>query len=175
MNNGSATAGDSAGAKLDRQLENANAHAVDTWRLAVRRARAAAIAHAVVAVAIAVGGAGVASLGAWQLYTLSDMLPSAVTLCVAGVILLLGALRWGLNNRHYENAMLGIGAASASYTIFLFRLAMVRELIRRAAEESPDADQLRELDTLLHEIDQDTRSALGGQPKSLDDLFNQLS
>lgn len=175
MNNGRVAAGDSTGAKLDRQLENANAHAVDTWRLAVRRARATAIAHAVVAVAIAVGGAGLLGLGAWQLYTLHDTPLSAVTLCVAGVILLLGALRWGLSTRHYENAMLGIGAASASYTIFLFRLAMVRELVRRAAEESPDATQLRELDKLLHEIDKDTRSALGGQPKSLDDLFNQLS
>lgn len=175
MNNGSATAGDSASAKLDRQLENANAHAVDTWRLAVRRARAAAISHAVVAVAIAVGGAGLLGLGAWQLFALRDTPLSAVTLCVAGVFLLLGALRWGLNNRHYENAMLGIGAASASYTIFLFRLAMVKELVRRAAEEPTDATQLRELDKLLHEIDQDTRSALGGQPKSLDDLFNQLS
>jgi len=165
----------SAGAKLDKQLESANAHAVDTWRLAVRRARAAAIAQAVVAVGIAVGGAGLLGLGAWQLFSLQSMPASAIVLGIAGVSLLLGVLRWGLNNRHYENAMLGLGAASASYTIFLFRLAMARELVRRAAEEPGDTTQLRELDKLLHEIDQDTRSALGGKPKSLDDLFNQLS
>lgn len=175
MDTGSADAGSSAGARLDKQLEEANAQAVDIWRLAVRRARATAIAHALVAFATAVGGATLLGLGAWQLVTSDDLRPSALVLSIAGAILLLGALRWGLDHRRYETAMLGIGAAGASYTIFLFRLAMVRELVRQAAEQPADATQLRELDQLLQEIDQHTRSALGGKPKSLDDLFNQLS
>lgn len=175
MDDGSANTANNARAKLDKQLEDAYAHAVDTWRLAVRRARGAAIAHTLVAIATAAGGAILLGLAAWQLFALRSVPPSAVAFTVAGVILLLSALRWGLDNRRYENAMLGIGAASASYAIFLFRLAMARELVRRAAEETTDTNQLRELDKLLHQIDQDTHSALGGAPKSLDDLFNQLS
>ena len=171
MDDGSAN----AGAELDKQLADVNAHAVATWRLAVRRARGAAIAHILLAIATAAGGSVLLGLAAWQLFTLRSVPSSAVALSVAGVILLLGALRWGLDNRHYENAMLGIGAASASYAIFLFRLAMARELVRKAAEEPANIDRMQELDKLLRQIDQDTHSALGGAPKSLDDLFNQLS
>ncbi|MBK7217705.1 MAG: hypothetical protein IPH95_11775 [Candidatus Promineofilum sp.] len=58
--------------------------------------------------------------------------------------------------------------------IFLL-LAMARELVRKAAEEPANIDRMQELDKLLRQIDQDTHSALGGAPKSLDDLFNQLS
>lgn len=170
------TAGGQGETLLDRQLEQAYDRAAETWRQAVGRARGAAIARGVVAVGAAVGGAALMGLAAWQLVATGDVPPGAVALGVAGAAVLLAALRWGLDPRRYENAMLGIGAASASYAVFLYRLAVARELIRRtAAEEKATAARYREIDQLLRQIDQDTQAALGGKPQSLDDFLNQLT
>lgn len=175
MDEGGATDSQS-GQTLDQELEEAYQNAAEAWRQAVGRARGAAIARGVVAVGAAVGGAALIGLAAWQLLATRAVPPSAVALGVAGAAVLLAALRWGLDPRRYENAMLGAGAASASYAVFLYRLAVARELIRRAAaEERPTAARYRDIDQLLHQIDQDTQAALGGKPKSLDDLLNQLT
>lgn len=158
-------------------LKEANEHVAAAWRSAVGRARGASIARVLVALITAGGGMILLALFAWQTFTLRVLHSSSLALGAAGALLILIAFRWGLDNRHYEVSMLTIGSANASYVVFLYRLALVETLFKGVvADENRTSEQLREIDQLLCQIDQDTVSALrGGKPESLDELLNRLT